>query len=251
MKSASFPSTLSAIAIAAFASSAANAAGVTFYSALNDTNVSPLISSSNQKVESRFRVDVGNWDTRLEFDSYPDNGDTTGHISNSKSFFENQTFQFDMSFVDSTDTVSWKITKGGNVVSNLSQVMTGFNSLNTIQMFTAGSRAGIDLENVTFSGLGLNVTNFPDIDTSPNGPTFVNTYGFFGNNFNLLAGDWSLTGDLTVGTFQHRNPSERAKLTIKLRDSEIPAPPPVIPAPSAAAGAIALMSMLATRRRRK
>lgn len=228
-------------AIAALCAAAPAMAGGTFFSTFGgpDDLLQPL---SEDRIESRFKADVTNWDMRLEYDSFPDAGDNTRAVSNSRPFFENQTFGFDLSFDADTSTISWTTSKDASVFSQ-SLAVSGFDFLNTIHLFTVGSRAAITLSDVAFTGLSMDVNAFPDINTQPSGPTFKETFLFFGNGFDLLSGDWSLTGQLTFGAFTVSNPNEGAKITIKLRQAEL------VPAPAGVA-LLGLVGLSGLRRRR-
>ncbi len=101
----------------------------------------------------------------------------------------------------------------------------------------------MSLSSLEFTGLGMNFTGFPDLDTAPSpAKTFEETFLFFGMDL-LSNGDWSLTGDLTFGSLSG-NPSEGSKITVKLRDAS------VLPEPGALLlAAAAAMAALAVRRR--
>lgn len=181
---------------------------------------SDLQPNDDTRIEARFRADTTNWDSRLEFDSYPNNGDTTGHVGNGTSFFENKTFGFELAYADATDTATWTITAPSGAQSTLTQVVSGFDQLNTLHIFTSGSRGSVSLTNMVFDGLSMNFTGFPDLDTAPSpAVTFKETFLYFGTD--LLSADWSLSGDLSFGTFTKSNPSEGSKITIKLRDAYV------------------------------
>jgi len=122
--------------------------------------------------------------------------------------------------------------------------VSSFGTANTIQIFTNGGRGSVSLANLalTAPGVSLSDGDFPELDTAPGGPTFVETFLFLGNNYDLLSGDFSLSGDLTFGAFTRNNPSEGSKITIKLRNGFIPAP--------GAAATLALAGLAAARRRR-
>jgi hypothetical protein len=129
-----------------------------------------------------------------------------------------------------------------DVLDELTQPTDTMGQLNTIQIFTVGSRGSVTLTDVAFTGLGMDVTTFPDVSTDPGGPTFEETFLFFGDTFDLLTGDWSLSGKLAFGTFTNTNPSEGSKITVKLRNAEIPTP--------GAAGLLAIAGLAGARRRR-
>ncbi len=215
-----------------------------FYPQLGGDSV--LQPRDASRIEARFRADTTNWDTRLEYDSLPENGDLTGSVGNNKSFFENQGFGFEMSYDHVAQEITWTITgrlPSTAVLNSLTQPTDTLGQLNTLQIFTTGSRGEVTLSDVEFIGLGMDVLAFPDVNTEPLGPTFSETFLFFGDTFNLLSGDWTLSGTLNFGNFtSSSNPSEGAKVTVKLRNAEIPAP-----------GAMALMGIagvVAVRRRR-
>ncbi|MEM6749677.1 MAG: PEP-CTERM sorting domain-containing protein [Planctomycetota bacterium] len=219
----------------------ASASGVFFDTLGGASDLQPV---NDNRIESRLRVDRNNWDTRLEVDSFPNAGDNTANVSNNLADFENETFGFDLSFDFATGEVTWVITDDQNSTTPLVLPTAGFGDLNTIQLFTVGSRGSVTLTDVTFDGLGKLIDTFPNVDTNPVSPTFEETFLFFGNGFDLLAGDWSLTGDITFGTFTHSNPSEGSKITVKLREAVL------IPEP-ASLGLLGVgAAALAGRRRR-
>lgn len=182
---------------------------------------SDLQENDDTRIEARFRVDTTNWDSRLEFDSYPNYGDTTGHVGNGTSFFENKTFGLVLSYADATDTATWTITAPSGAQTTLTQDVTGFDQLNTMQIYTSGSRGDVSLSNLVFDGLGMNFTSFPDLNTAPSpAVTFKETFLYFGTDL-LSNGDWTMSGDVSFGTFTKSNPSEGTKVVIKLRDAHV------------------------------
>jgi len=183
------------------------------------SQLQPLDST---RVEARFKADITNWDSRLEFDSFPDNGDVTANVSNNRSLFENNTFGFALDYASATGDMTWTITRPNNTTSVLTQNLNSMGTLNTLQIFTVGSRGSVTLSNLLFDGGGMMFNAFPNVDTDPGGPTFAETFLYFGN-MNLLAGDFSLSGDMSFGTFTNNNPNEGSKITIKLRNA-IPEP---------------------------
>lgn len=227
----------------------APAASATWFynSAGGDSN---LQLRDDAKVETRFKADITNWDTRLEFDGHPNNGDLTGHVSNSRSYLENTAFGFELSYDHSASEVSWVITDGDEVKSSLTQSVSEFGTLNTIQLFTSGSRGDVAVSGVEFAGLGLMVDDFPDFSTpTQSGSTFAETWLFFGNAFDLLTGDWSLTGGLDFNNLAtNRNPNEGSKIAVKLRNAE-DLTTPGIPGPASAAVLLGAGAMAARRRR--
>lgn len=234
-------------AVAALAVSTVSTAAVAapvFYDALGGSSI--LQPRDDTRIESRFRADTTNWDTRLEYDSFPMNGDLTGAVSNNKAFFENDTFGFKLNYDHDLATITWTISgpaPATGTLNTLSQPTGSMGQLNTLQIFTVGSRGTVSLTDVAFTGLGMDVNAFPNLDTAPSpGVSFKETFLFFGDAFDLLTGDWMLTGNISFGTFTNNNPSEGAKITVKLRNAEIPAP--------AGAFVLGLAGVAAARRRR-
>ena len=230
-------------ALGAVVVSASAQGAPTFYSALGGASV--LQPRDDTRIEARYRADVTNWDTRLEYDSFPMNGDLTGAVSNSRAFFEDDAFGFELAYDHDAQTVTWTISgpaPATGVLNALTQPTDMMGQLNTIQIFTVGSRSPVSLTDVAFVGLGMDVLSFPNLDTNPGGPTFKETFLFFGDSFDLLTGDWTLSGRLAFGTFTQNNPSEGAKITVKLRNAEIP---------SAGAGAVLGMGCVVAGLRRR
>jgi hypothetical protein len=219
-------------------------AAPSFYSQLGGASV--LQPRDETRIEARYRTDVTNWDTRLEYDSFPMDGDLTGAVSNSRAFFENNAFGFELAYDHSDETVTWTISgpsPATGVLNALTQPTDTMGQLNTLQIFTVGSRAPVSLTDVAFEGLGMDVVVFPNLDTDPGGPTFLETFLFFGNGFDLLSGDWTLRGTIGFGGFTNANPSEGAKITVKLRNAEIPGP--------GAMGVVSGLGVCVARRRRR
>lgn len=220
---------------------AAAAQAQTFYSTIGGG--SPLQLINDRRVEARFRADTTNWDSRLEFTSFPATGDNTANVSNSLATFQNQSFGFRFAYSLAANRIDWSLTAPGGAVTTISQNPTGFGNLNVLHLFTNGARGAVSVSGLSFSGLGFGVNAFPSINTQPSGPQFVETYLHFGDSVNLLSGDWSLDGTVSFGTFTHNNPSEGSKITIKLREGLVPTP--------GAAGVLALGALAAGRRRRR
>ncbi|HBS29269.1 MAG TPA: hypothetical protein DEB06_07415 [Phycisphaerales bacterium] len=216
-----------------------------FFSELGGGSI--LQPRNNRRIEARYRADTTNWDTRLEFDSLPEVGDVTGAVSNSKAFFENDEFGFKLNYDHALQQVTWTITGPSpavGVLNSLTQPTDTMGQMNTLHLFTVGTRGSVTLTDVAFMGLGMDVNAFPDLNTAPApAVTFKETYLIFGNDFNLLSGDWMLTGKIAFGTFTNNNPSEGAKITVKLRNAEIPAP--------TALGVFAAAALFGARRRRR
>lgn len=194
-----------------------------FYSSLGGDSV--LQPRDDTKIQARFRVDVTNWDTRLEFDGDPNNGDVTGNVSNNLNFYETTLFGFELAYDSGNDEATWTISGPSGILDSLTQPTTDLSFLNTIQVATSGSRGDVTVTNLAFTGLGMDVNSWPDVDTNPGGPTFAETFLFFGDGFNLLGGgDWTVTGNVDFASFTRNNPSEGTKVTVELRNAEIPAP---------------------------
>ncbi|MEO1129164.1 MAG: hypothetical protein AAFX05_05565 [Planctomycetota bacterium] len=195
---------------------------------------------NDTRVEARYIVHTSNWDMRLENDGSPSPGDNTRNVSNSRAFFENQSFDFELSYAQLSNELSFTVSKGGTDYA-LDYTPAGFGNANVLQLATSGSRGPVSLSDVEFVGLGETVDMFPNIDTQPGGPTFAETFLYFGDDFDLLAGDWSLSGTLSFGSFTHSNPKEGTKLTLKVREA--------IPAPAGATLACVAACVLLRRRR--
>jgi hypothetical protein len=194
------------------------------------------------QVEARFRADTTNWNSRLAFDGAPTPADTTANTGNGRASYESQSFGFNLSYAAGADTFELVITRPDTTTSTLSLPAPDIDQLNTLSLSTSGSRGAVSLTGVEFSGGSFFVDAFPNVDSAPGGPTFAETFLYFGDAANLTAFDWSLSGDLSFGTFTRDNPSEGSKVTVRLFDT--------IPAPSTAA-LVGLGALVAIRRRRE
>lgn len=207
-----------------------------------------VVFEDESRLEARFRADATNWDSRFEMDSFPNNGDLTANVGNGRGFFENRSFDFSLSYDAALELATWAITSPSGAITSLSMSTAGFDQLNVIQLFTTGSRGSVTLTGTEFNGLGITGLEFSGVNTAPaasGGPTFAETFLFFGDDFDLLAGDWSLTGVLSFGTFTSNNPSEGSRITVKLRDAF------TIPVPAPGAAAVLAVGGLAGARRRR
>ena len=200
-----------------------------------------LTVRESDQVEARFRADTTNWNTRLAFDGAPTPSDTTANTGNGRANYENQTFGFDLSYTTGTATFDLTITRPDTTTSTISLPAPDIDQLNTLLLSTSGSRGAVSLTGFEFSGGSFFVDAFPSVDTAPGGPTFVESFLYFGDAANLTAFDWSLTGDVSFGAFTRSNPSEGTKLNLRLIDT--------IPAPGTTA-LLAAGGLLAARRRR-
>lgn len=228
-------------AVVSLVGGSAALASPVFYSSAGDAG-DVLQFSNGDRVDARFRADRTNWDSRLEFDSFPNNGDATAGVVNGTNF-ANNTFGFEMSYDSSTSELDWIITRPDNTTRTITQTLAGFGNLNIIQLFTVGSRGEVSLANVQYSDSSTTVSSFPSLAVGPSpAVTFKETFLFFGDTFDLLADSWTLSGDVVFGTLSSNNPSEGAKLTVKLREGFIPGP--------GAAGLFAIAGLAAARRRR-
>ena len=240
---------IAAIVTAACSVGAASATP-TFFPALNNPSTSPLQTRDMNRLAARYRADTTNWNSRLEFDTMPNNGDQTANAGNGASRYADQTFSFTLSYDAGTGDSTWSVSgsaAGANPTS-ITQSMTGFTRLNLFQISTSGRSGPTTVTNLMFDTVGtandVASSAFPNIDTQLNangGPEFAETFLFFGDNYNLLDNSWTLSGDLTFGSFNRSNPSERNKIDITVRDA--------VPTPASAA--LLGMSGLAALRRRR
>ena len=226
------------------------AAQPSFFFVTNDS--SQFDEIGDDRIEARFRADTTNWNLRLAPDSFPDTSDVLRNAGNGRGAYEFQTFAFTLSYDASLEQMRWETVGGVTGTDVLEFDTAGMGPFNTFQIFTAGSRGGVDIEGMAFDWLGtpgVEFNAFPSIDTSPSTdtslPTFAETFLLLGNSFDLLSGDWTLSGSLTFGAFTRDNPSEASKLTIKLRNTESP----FVPTPGTAA-LLAAGGLAAARRRR-
>ena len=208
-------------------------------------NAGDLTDGVGGKIEARFKADFTNWDSRLENDGFPIANDNQAGVANGSGSFDGVNYQFSLTHTAANTGAEfeWTITRPDSSTVSLTHTSSGLINPNTIQFFTSGSRGVVDVENLAFTGLGMDVNAWVDVDTAPSGlggPTFADSFLFFGNGFDLLSGDWTLAGDVTFSDFTNSNPNEGAKITAKVFNA--------VPAP-ATAGVLALAGLAARRRR--
>lgn len=179
---------------------------------------------SGALMEARFKAATTNWESRLETDGSPNNGDLVGHVANGQGNFEGRSFGFDFTYDAADAELTWSITRVANGnVTTLTRNAAPAGDANTIEFFTSGSRAIVDVTDLTFSNASGS-TAWPELDTSPNGPTFSKAVLYLDDD--LMSGDWSLSGSVNFDAFTKSNPDEGAKVVAKLYrgDFTIPAP---------------------------
>ena len=232
--------TMTATAAAIFATPAM-ASSITFFSAVDGQQ---LGYTSSDRVEARFKADTTNWNMRLSDAPQPFAGDNLLNTGNGIGAYEGRSFGFSLAYDSVAKELSWTITNDANNASVLTYDASGSGMTpNLIQIATSGSRGLVQLDSVGFSGQGESGASVPSLSASPSGPTYAETFAFFGNDADLYAGDWNLDGVVTFDGFTHSNPNEGVKLSMSLRAAE------VVPTP---ATTLALLPVagLALRRRR-
>lgn len=196
--------------------------------------------NGSASLEARFKADTTNWDLRLATEGTPVPGGNQANLANGHPNFEGRGFDFSLTYDAGIDTFTWNVEAQRGKAQSLTYTNAGITHSNAFQIFTSGSRASVTVTDLVFEGVGEFIDVFPDISTSPSGPTFAQTYLVL-QGANLAAENWSLAGSLVFDNFTTRNPGEGAKINIKLVDAAI------IPAPGVG---LALMIPLAMRRRR-
>lgn len=233
--------TTTACVFAGMASAPAMATSITFFNAADGQ---PLAYTSTDRVEARFKADTTNWNMRLSDAPQPFAGDNLLNTGNGIGTYEGRSFGFSLAFDSVAKELSWTITNDGGNASVLTYDASGSGMTpNLIQIATSGSRGLVQLDSVGFAAPGESNASVPSLSANPSGPTYAETFAFFGNDADLFGGDWNLTGAVTFDSFTHNNPNEGVKLSMSLRAAE------VVPAP---ATVLALLPVagLAMRRRR-
>lgn len=232
--------TMTATAAAIFATPAM-ATSITFFSAVDGQQ---LGYTSSDRVEARFKADTTNWTMRLSDAPQPFAGDNLLNSGNGRSTFEGRSFGFSLAFDSVAKELSWTITNDAGSASVLTYDASAPGSTpNLIQIATSGSRGTVVLDNAAFSSPGDSSVAIPSLSVGPAGPTYAETFAFFGDTADLYGSDWSLAGIVSFDDFTHNNPNEGVKLSMSLRSAE------VIPAP-ATAFVLLPVAGLAMRRRR-
>lgn len=211
---------LSAISVAP----AAAVAGPLFSSSVGQPGdvIQPL---SPDVLEARFRADTTNWDMRLENNGSPAPGENQLNLANGLGAFRDRTFDFSLSYSSELDRVAWTVSRSSGLTGSLFFDAAELASFNTVKFATGASRSSATVSDLSFSGLGHSLDAWPSLSASSSGNSYAETYLFFGNSADLFAGDWTLSGKVRFGDFTHNNPSEGAKVTLKLyQAAEIPSP---------------------------
>ncbi len=200
--------------------------------------------SSADVLEARFRADTTNWDLRLENNGDPVAGDNQANLSNGRGAFENRAFDFVLTYSAALDRLQWTVARTNGLSGSLEFDTSGLGSFNTIQFASSGSRATVDVTNLAFSGFDVTESAWPSLSTSPDGLTYAQTNLYFGEDANLLAEDWQLSGRVAFDGFTRRNPSEGAKINARLVQVA------QIPGPASIAGLVLATGFCVVRRRK-
>lgn len=232
-----------ALPIIAMAAPAAFAAP--FFTSSIDQPGDQLTRTASDVLEARFRADTTNWNLRLENTGSPAPGDNQLNMSNGRGFYEGNSFDFVLSYSAPLGRFEWTLGRNMGKVSTLVFDADQFDSFNTIQFAASGTRAEVTVTDLLFTGLGESIDAWPSLSASPSGPSSTQTNLFFGDSANLLAsGDWQLTGRVGFDSFTHNNPSEGAKISVRLYQAA------EIPSPSSMAGLLLAAGFCISRRRR-
>jgi len=181
--------------------------------------------ASSDVLEARFRADTTNWDLRLENSGSPSAGGNQSNLADGSGAFNNRTFDFVLSYSAALDQVSWSVSRGSGLSGLLVYDASAIDSFNTIHFATGAGRATVSVDNLIFSGLGMTESAWPDLSASSAGTSFRQTNLILGEDANLLASDWSLSGRVHFADFTHNNPSDGAGISVRLyQAAEIPSP---------------------------
>ncbi len=200
--------------------------------------------SSADVLEVRLRADTTNWDLRLENNGDPVTGENQGHLLNGRGAFENRAFDFVLTYSAALDRLQWTVARTNGLSGSLEFDTSGLGSFNTIQFASSGSRAKVDVTNLAFSGFDITESAWPSLSTSPDGLTYAQTNLSFGDDANLLSGDWQLSGSVEFDDFTRDNPSEGAKINARLVQVA------QIPGPASIAGLVLATGFCVVRRRK-
>jgi len=205
-----------------------------------DPDAQPVNRSSDEVVEARFRADTTNWDVRLESSSFPVVGDNQGNVRNGGAAFRNSRFGVELAFDSDSSRLTWTVDDGGDRTELPLLAGTGSGGFNAIQMFVSGSRAPVTFADIAFDGFGETISREEDLVGG-----WDEAFLVLGDGRTLFDESWTLSGTVAFGDYSHWNPSEGAKLNIKL----IATNAVVIPGPGVVAVGAAGLAVLARRRR--
>jgi len=204
----------------------------------------PFELASAQLLEARFRADTTNWNLRLENSGSPSAGDNQSNLANGIGAFRDRSFDFELSYSVALERVQWVVSRSNGLSGSLVYDASPFDSFNTIQFSTGASRATVTIDDLVFSGLGVTEAAWPNLSASSTGTAFRQTNLVFGEGANLLSEDWSLSGRVSFADFTHNNPSEGARINIRLVQAT------VIPSPSGIVSIALAAGWCLSRRRR-
>jgi hypothetical protein len=204
----------------------------------------PFELASAELLEARFRADTTNWNLRLENNGSPSAGDNQSNLANGIGAFRDRSFDFELSYSAALDRVLWSVSRDAELSGSLVYDASSFDSFNAIQFSTGASRATVTVDDLVFSGLGVTQADWPNLSASSTGTAFRQTNLVFGGGTNLLSEDWSLSGRVSFADFTHDNPSEGARVNIRLVQAS------VIPSPSGMASIALAAGWCLIRRRR-
>lgn len=212
--------TLVKSALSAIAISAAIAAGPAQAATVGVVDGS-LVTSNGTAASVRYRMDNGNWDQAALPPGAPQSGAGTFEQANlgNNNQLDEQTFAFKLNYTANTG-LEWTV---GSSTLSLGNA-TSFNGIELFARATQqnGDDRSISVENLVFTwGAGLNGPGtLGDINVT-NGAETV----WLASSDDLSTFDWMIQGDVTLDRVGTRNPSERLKLDIGLRDiSVVPLP---------------------------
>lgn len=185
------------------------------------------IATQETRFSSRVKVDATNWDLGIQPESGPVSGSPMqAHVSNSKSFWNSSTFGFSAVYDASSanGAFTWTLTDA-NDATLAQRTMTdirAFGDFNAIQLWSSarqsraqardGEDQRIEVTDLSFGG-GLSGPSIANISVT-NGQEFL----WLVADASLADNDWSLSGVVDFDSAGRRNPNERMKIEMKMKE---------------------------------
>ncbi len=200
--------------------------------------------NSPLSVQAHFRPDTNKWDTRLSVMGTEQSMEITGAVANGRPSFEYQSFGFELTFTPEAQKYVMVVTskKWKPSVIELTDVQVG--GINSIRIDASGSQGAIGLTQFYFQSENHSWAKIPDLSADIGAPTSDSVLLHFGEHADLTDGSWALSGTVTFGAFDRKDPGDGVNMTVTMSGAS------AVPGPGAM-GLFALASMVGFQRIRR